>query len=68
VGRSSRTKNGILLEDANPASVLKFKLKDAGLAAVIPGTSGKSSYGVEKHKRRDVEKLNVYAESKGFQA
>ncbi len=69
-GRGSETqvvsKTGLVLDDADPAAVLKLNLKEAGLKAAEAGTNGKNGHEVEMHKRRNVEQLNGYASSKGF--
>lgn len=59
------SKQGLLLDDADAASVLKFNLAEAGLEAAQLGASGKCGYTRERHKRRDVEQVNGYAGSSG---
>jgi methyl-accepting chemotaxis protein len=59
-------RSGLLLDDADPAAILKYNLKEAGLKAAEAGAAGRNGYEVEPHKRRNVEQLNGYAASKGF--
>ena len=58
-------KNGLLLDDADPAAVLSFNLVQNGLEAAKAGTQGGSGYTLEMHKRRGVEQVNGYAASQG---
>ncbi len=59
-------KTGLVLDDADPAAVLKTNLKELGLQAAADGGDGKSGFTLEKNKRREMEQLNGFAASKGF--
>jgi methyl-accepting chemotaxis protein len=58
-------RNGVLLDDPDPAAILKVNLADLGLEAAKKITQGESGSIVEMHKRRKVEQINGFAVSKG---
>jgi len=58
-------KEGLLLEDPDPSSVLSFNLVKAGLECAIQVAAGKSGVTIEPNKRTGTEQINGYAPSEG---
>ena len=59
------TKNGILLDDADPNAILSFNLVNAGLIAAKEAAAGRSGFTQETDKRTGQFQINGYAGSKG---
>jgi methyl-accepting chemotaxis protein len=59
------SKQGLLLDDADAASILQANLAQAGLEAAQLGASGKCGYTREQDSRSGVEQVNGYAGSNG---
>lgn len=58
-------KRGLVLDDADPAAVLKLNLAEKGLSAAKLASAGKNGYTQEKHRRSGVMQINGYAASRG---
>ncbi len=60
------SKDGLVLEDPDPAAVLKFNIAQSGLGAAVAVVGGKTGYVMEPNSRTHKMQLNGYAASKGF--
>ncbi len=59
--------DGLLLNDADPAAILSFNLRDAGLQAAVlaTGSAGNSGYTLENHARTGIAQINGWAVTDG---
>ncbi len=60
------SKDGLLLDDADPGALLKFNLKESGLKAAAQVLSGVSGYDMEPNTRTKLLQVNGYAPCRGF--
>lgn len=59
------SRSGLVLNDADPASVFKLNLAESGLLCARAATLGKSGFTIEKDVRSGVNHVNGYATSEG---
>ena len=60
-------RDGLVVDDADPAAVFELNLVDAGLVAAVGATGdrGVSGFAIERHERTGVEQINGFAVSDG---
>lgn len=59
------SRDGLVLNDADPAVIFKINLAEEGLQCAQATTHGKSGATIEKHMRTGVNQVNGYATSEG---
>ncbi len=60
-------RDGLVIDDADPAAVFDLNLLDVGLQAAVGATGevGSSGFVVERHKRTGIEQINGFAVADG---
>ncbi|MEZ6132896.1 MAG: methyl-accepting chemotaxis protein [Planctomycetaceae bacterium] len=60
-------KDGFVLNDYDPAAVMKLNLIDKGIQSAELGSKGECGYVEEVHARKKISQLNGYAAQRGFE-